>query len=477
VAIGAHRGSSYQPYLDLFSTSTLRRAASSRVSFATDWGQSPSGGGLVADAADGDVLTIDGNSVVSLQPSTGAITSSVEVPGASLLLYGSHPSVVASHLGVSYLVRLGSAGRTGQLSHVGTGLVAPATPQAAAPVGLARFSPVSATYISASTGWVLGTTTCASACGLVLLRTEDDGAHWVSVRLPVDKVDSDAQSAGPLQIRFADNNDGWLWATMGSVTGDVTGWSTHNGGGSWSKLSFPGASPGVEDIEASDGFVHAALQVGDAIQIVSSPVATDRWHRTGGPYELGAGPVPQGQFALQGAAGWFVQNDRVVISGGRLSPSGRWQKWAPPCATKGGPAILAAPSPNRLDAVCTEGPWTAPVSQPPSVHFLTSGNAGSTFSELSGPPGNSAYAASAIGSGTVAVAVSQPHYSGVVLVMSFDGGQSWHAVYRHSGLGTYMLGFTTPSQGVAIIASVDNTQDLMLQTRDGGHTWAPVSFG
>jgi photosystem II stability/assembly factor-like uncharacterized protein len=62
--------------------------------------------------------------------------------------------------------------------------------------------------------------------------------------------------------------------------------------------------------------------------------------------------------------------------------------------------------------------------------------------------------------------------SAPVLLASFDGGATWTMVYQ--GSDTILiseLGFTTATQGVAIIGN------RLLMTVDGGHSWNPMSFG
>ena len=57
------------------------------------------------------------------------------------------------------------------------------------------------------------------------------------------------------------------------------------------------------------------------------------------------------------------------------------------------------------------------------------------------------------------------------MIASFDAGRSWAVVYHGQPL---FLGFTTPSQGVAIVRSSD-TADTMIMSFDGGRHWAPVT--
>jgi photosystem II stability/assembly factor-like uncharacterized protein len=351
-------------------------------------------------------------------------------------------------------------------------LAGPAIGASAVPSG---FSPVSVTYVSSSEGWALGTVACGPSQCLRLLHTTDDGASWSSV--PVPPAGPEGRDDPPLKVRFADPDDGWIFSSLPGQA-RVQAWSTHNGGQHWSAISFPVRSPGtvgIEDLEAAAGVVDAAVQVGDEAEIFSSPVGASTWHRVGGPYELGAGPVPWGEIALQGRSGWFVQNDRVVVSGGRHGPSGSWTSWRPPCSSAGGPVVMAASTASRVDAVCTEGVWTG---QKITVDLLRSTNGGASFGPRRLVPVAAADLAAATGASTVAVGaqVNGTSSAGVALEMSFDNGASWQSVYQHAGSGWSELGFTTLAQGVAVVLGAQGHLNTMLFTRDGGRHWAPVNF-
>jgi hypothetical protein len=58
------------------------------------------------------------------------------------------------------------------------------------------------------------------------------------------------------------------------------------------------------------------------------------------------------------------------------------------------------------------------------------------------------------------------------VIASFDGGVKWTVVYRGPAL---FLGFTSPSQGVAIMRST-NATNTMIMSFDGGHHWALVTL-
>src|SRR6516162_2378937 len=122
----------------------------------------------------------------------------------------------------------------------------PVRPAAAAstPVSLncRAVTPVSASFVSGTTGWLLGLATPGGS-RIVLCRTADGGQHWSSVPAPSapwpyrSSVPGPAVSTGPdavSQIVFADQRDGWAFGPGL--------WATHDGGTHWHRVGTPGAS-------------------------------------------------------------------------------------------------------------------------------------------------------------------------------------------------------------------------------------------
>jgi photosystem II stability/assembly factor-like uncharacterized protein len=63
------------------------------------------------------------------------------------------------------------------------------------------------------------------------------------------------------------------------------------------------------------------------------------------------------------------------------------------------------------------------------------------------------------------------------LVATFDGAATWTTVFSGSPTQSWNdLGFTNPSQGVAVRIAQGTEPASLLMTHDGGHTWAPVVF-
>ncbi len=332
------------------------------------------------------------------------------------------------------------------------------------------FQPLSVTFVSAHTGWVLGTAPCGQADCTILAHTTDGGSSWTDVgRLPMTLNRS---AGGGSWVRFADLDTGWIVASAGSQANEL--WVTHDGGRSWALDPNPGgASATVLALEASDGLVHVVdLEPGTGVdRIFSSPVDQEAWTAATATPSFGAGPVPSSEMVLQGSAGWVVNVNRTVVGGARLNSSAGWTAWTPPCSDAHGAGYLAASSTSALYAVCAEGVWGSPAAgtTPDSEWLYASNNGGASFSVVGRVPQATAAGIISVAPGTATIA--QAGDSGITA--TFDGGKSWQRVSSVAGI-TY-LGFTTATQGVAI-AETPRGSSALLMTHDGGHTWAEVTL-
>jgi photosystem II stability/assembly factor-like uncharacterized protein len=342
-----------------------------------------------------------------------------------------------------------------------TSTAVPATP---APTPIAGFEAASVTFVSSQDGWVLGTV----GGRLALARTQDGGTSWTSLTPPPTLFNGPGQ-AGVGSIRFANQQDGWAYGSQL--------WSTHDGGTSWSQVSLPGlnSSAGVispiEGLESAAGTVNAVYFGTSGFEIAGAPVSSNSWTVSATTVAFGAGPVPGAQLVIQGSAGWVVENDRVVSGGARLQ-SGAWSAWTAPCSTANGPATLAGSSSVDLIAACEVGLYGG--SSSPTEQAYTSTNGGGAFTALATALPAACQGSSALASATTSVAAAG---CGGEIVASFDGGGSWGTVFTGGGnTGVTYVGFTTPTQGVAIEASATSPLGTLLMTRDGGHTWAAVTI-
>jgi hypothetical protein len=215
-------------------------------------------------------------------------------------------------------------------------------------------------------------------------------------------------------------------------------------------------------------------------RIANSPISSDNWTESPQQPSIGAGPVLSPQLTLWGSTGWLVNTNRTVVSGAELTGGTQWSAWIPPCSSAHGAGLVAAASATNLVAVCAEGMWGTPDSGTTAGQNLlwVSTDGGRSFTPAGPLAGNQPESITAAPGHPQTIVVADGQQG---LLASFNGGANWRTVEPGSAAGsaatpgnvfTY-VGFTTPTQGVAV--STQPTPTLFM-TRDGGATWAPVSF-
>ncbi len=303
---------------------------------------------------------------------------------------------------------------------------------------------ISASFVSRTHGWVL---LQSGAIG----ETTDGGRSWKTIA-SVGAADPLENYVTP-QIRFAD-------ATRGFVHTDRNFFTTGDGGAHWQRLDAPFGS--VTDLAISRGIVYLVAydeNPKNGIQFVlwSSPTDHLSWSRDPLTLPIGAGPVPIQQLVFSGGNGWVTNGDRGLMGGARLSASGHWETWKPPCL--GAYASLAASTATDLVASCQAGVWTGPKI---TNWLYFSHDAGKTFDRRSTPTSG------AIASPNATTAVLAANG---VLRRTTDQGVSWSEVAREPNANSALdLGFTTSTQGFVIF---DN--GTMLMTHDAGATWSAAT--
>ena len=116
-------------------------------------------------------------------------------------------------------------------------------------------SPISASFIDASTGWLLaGPATCprGTCAGLRLRKTTDGGRHWSRVPAPptVASARFSRPPAGSVgHVALASTSDGWAYGPGL--------WSTHDGGRTWRRVPTRGES--VQSLVTAGGRVLASF--------------------------------------------------------------------------------------------------------------------------------------------------------------------------------------------------------------------------
>ncbi len=332
----------------------------------------------------------------------------------------------------------------------------------------AGFVPYSATWISASTGWVLGTAPCQKAPCTSIVRTRDGGSTWVGIPAPVAGLQINANTpASVSSIRFADARDGWAF---GSAL-----YSTHDGGASWTKqaLGSDGTGPRVVALESDGAQAWAAVDscsiaasCTHMISVYVTAVGADSWRMIGSP-------LPDGNAAgsstpvhlVVGSNNWWLTASSVWHGSGANAPV----VLTGPCATNFALVGFAAADPQHLDALCA-GQGAAGSSQQ-QLEGTTDGGrtwkpSGPAFlgpDNVAGIADNAAgtlLLAASSGGSTVARTTNDGQRFGVVLTDPAGGGTPWSD-----------LGFTTQQQAMVIL-----TGRALYVSRDAGATWTAVRF-
>ena len=326
--------------------------------------------------------------------------------------------------------------------------------------------PVSASFVSGTTGWLLGLAT-PDGSRIVLCRTVDAGQHWSSVPAPPapwpfwSSAPGPAVSTGPdavSQIVFADQRDGWAFGPGL--------WATHDGGAHWHRVGTPGAS--VSKMAATSGRVIAVFSRdgGTTFVAYTSPAAADAWRPL--PGVSGAGQAVGTDLAVFRRTGYVVSSRAplpgppAVLLTGPADGSARWQRHRLSCPSSMKVAVTAATGPGII-VVCAGTGF-----HPTPARVYRSVDGGRNWQRLAGLVlEDSVGSVSVTPDGTILVSGL---YSGVL--MSRDGGQSWHPVpavddseaVQGGGIVTAVM--VTDQLGFAVV-----TGDAFWLTHDGGRTW------
>ena len=343
----------------------------------------------------------------------------------------------------------------------GSAVAQPASGNPPPPTG---FEAASASFVSAQTGFVLGTRHCSELpCKALLRKTVNGGKTWIAVpAAPVSLVPP--VNGPPLSdvstVRFENSSDGWLF--------NPGLWATTNGGVRWHRVSLSGE---VIALAASDGVVFAATEpvnggTGQA-KLYRSRVGTSRWTRV-------AGVAPAAALTVSGHSVWAGIAPTMSAS----ADSGRhWSKLSFSCPPNLPDATaVAAASPSDVALDCTNPSDPVPGSGPKSV--FTSANGGRTF-HLAGHPGDTGNA------GLVAMPPGNPQVitltatSGAgYLYRSADSGKTWGmATYFDGGVGFRDLAYASATTGYMVhyggSPAIAYGQGLM-KTASAGANWRTI---
>jgi hypothetical protein len=363
----------------------------------------------------------------------------------------------------------GTAGAASAAAHT----AAPAVPLARPLVGPVPkgFVATSVTFTSADEAYVLGTAPCTrKPCGSIV-RTLNRGATWVGIPAPVVPIGG-LQSTGPAAwgIRFAT-------ASRGFVFGDGL-WETTNGGASWAREAFPGAT--IVDLEIVHNEVLAVTApctpgrcTGFSTTLYRRAVSGGSWHLVA--HMTGYQAFQFDSIATYAGVAAILDGNTVLVTtnGGRTVTR---HANACPASQIGGAAAVAVTGPKRLALECAGGAAAGSVQK--TVYLST--DLGVRWTKAGSPPNGGDPLTMAGTTGHLVVSAA----SGASFLYYSVNGKKWTTAYFASdgGLGFADLGFTNQNDGVVVHGPVhtDGTAagfpGQLLLTGNGGASWHLVHF-
>lgn len=386
------------------------------------------------------------------------------VVGGSALLTGAGPGSAAPAVGTSPSVSPSPASSplSSPQPSRSASASSPVGPRAAVGPVPPGFRPSSVTYVSASTGYLLGDAPCPRPVCTSLVRTVDGEFTWQGVPAPRAPLSTSGAQPGHVRdVRFADPQDGWVFG--GAL------YATHDAAAHWTEVALPGQ---VTELETDGSTAYALIASCGAdgscrgYRLYQSPVGTDRWRPVPG---VSAASATGGSLAISGRHGVLALVGAVwARRGGSWVPAA-----AVPC--RGGlpvSAVAASAAGARLVAFCGEGAAGSLYLSP-----WVSDDAGASWQPVADGSARAVGGTLSVAAATdrlLLVASGNPSLGGSLL-RSADGGRTFAAVnLPAAGAGWSYVGARSATALLALPGTPDGSQ---WYSDDGGLTWRPHRFG
>lgn len=384
----------------------------------------------------------------------------------------------------------------------GTTTEGPSTPGYLPP----NFQPATVTWVSLSTGWIMGPAGTPGHCGAhqdssictSVARTTDGGHTWHG--LPAPPVGGPGGRTGVTGLRFLNGSYGWAFGPEL--------WATDDGGEHWHQVNTGNAS--VTDLETVNGRAYAlfgdctapAGGNGDTIASCSSytlktaAAGSDTWTPVAGvPAGLtpgataGSGATGSAVIQLAGAAGSVPATGYLAAPDGTLYAGpldgSAWHKVAALPCTPGAAASSGLPSQLMLapDGIVPGGharlALVCAAPSPDSTVAYQSNDGGANWTKRTGvgSAGTSLIglpqSLTTLTDGTLILATKGSASSPGGIYLLPPGAAQWQAATLSdpsaAAYGFSYVGMTGPLQGVALSGNPGLHEIWM--TTDGGKTW------
>jgi photosystem II stability/assembly factor-like uncharacterized protein len=338
----------------------------------------------------------------------------------------------------------------------------PGPPGGPVPAG---FVPYSATFIDAGHAWVLGNAPCSTAPCTSLVRSRDGGKSWQGVPAPKAPISETTgwRSGYVFSVQFANPSDGWV--AGGSL------YATHDGGAGWHRVQVGPSGGAVTAVGTAAGRAYAARNSCDyqapascqaTVTVYSAAVGSDRWSAVSGPLGNASSTL------VVSGSGWYLATRTGIYTGHGGAPASRIANPCPATSTGAATPTLAVADARHLDAICVSDGAAGSATQ----QLYGTSDGGQHWSKAGQPrrEPSGLYGVADNGHGVLLVAVASGDDE---ILRTTDDGATLGTVNAvpAGGLPWADLGFTTPTQAVAVVAKYG-----MYLSRDAGRTWTPVRF-
>jgi hypothetical protein len=349
-----------------------------------------------------------------------------------------------------------------------------------------NFQAVSVTFVSTTTGWVIGQAGTPGKCAnrtdpnicTSIARTDDAGKTWRGG--PAPATTAPFGDRGVSGIRFLEGTNGWAFGPEL--------WGTHDAGRTWTPVNTNGAR--VTDLEtagdrafslwATCSGVAGSWFAADCTSytLMTTTADSDNWTPVGGATSglTAGGAATSGVIALFGKTGYLLAPDGTLYSG---PLDGAWQRVGTARCQPGQTFSNGLPS-RALLALVSPGTVVTACNPPGGVQVYTSMDSGATWaaqpaaawSATGGPPSATSLAAAPDGTLTLATR------NGIYVLPA--GASQWKQaqVDNAPNGGFRFVGMTSNHQGVAL--PFNTTLHEVWMTFDGGLNWkaaTPITPG